>query len=92
MALNPGTKLGPYQIQSSLGAGGMGEVEPFWRRERAAQRGPQHAWFSRDGVRERRTGVARRNPEWSGVPGGPGVGLAGWRSGVRSGSGVGLTG
>jgi eukaryotic-like serine/threonine-protein kinase len=26
MALNPGTKLGPYEIQSSLGAGGMGEV------------------------------------------------------------------
>jgi Tol biopolymer transport system component/predicted Ser/Thr protein kinase len=24
--LNPGTKLGPYEIQSSLGAGGMGEV------------------------------------------------------------------
>ncbi len=26
MALKPGTKLGPYQIQSLLGAGGMGEV------------------------------------------------------------------
>src|SRR5215469_6359611 len=26
MALNPGTKLGPYEIQSQLGAGGMGEV------------------------------------------------------------------
>ena len=26
MALEPGTKLGPYEIQSSLGAGGMGEV------------------------------------------------------------------
>jgi len=26
MALNPGTKLGPYEIQSLLGAGGMGEV------------------------------------------------------------------
>jgi len=26
MALTPGTKLGPYDIQSSLGAGGMGEV------------------------------------------------------------------
>ena len=24
--LNAGTKLGPYEIQSSLGAGGMGEV------------------------------------------------------------------
>ncbi|MGC1451593.1 MAG: protein kinase [Candidatus Sulfotelmatobacter sp.] len=26
MALTPGTKLGPYEIQSPLGAGGMGEV------------------------------------------------------------------
>jgi serine/threonine protein kinase len=26
MFLAPGTKLGPYQIQSPLGAGGMGEV------------------------------------------------------------------
>ena len=26
MALQPGTQLGPYQILSPLGAGGMGEV------------------------------------------------------------------
>jgi eukaryotic-like serine/threonine-protein kinase len=26
MGLTPGTKLGPYEIQSALGAGGMGEV------------------------------------------------------------------
>ncbi|MBZ5537276.1 MAG: hypothetical protein LAO31_15080 [Acidobacteriia bacterium] len=26
MTLSPGTKLGPYEIQSPLGAGGMGEV------------------------------------------------------------------
>ena len=26
MALNPGSKVGPYEIQSPLGAGGMGEV------------------------------------------------------------------
>jgi eukaryotic-like serine/threonine-protein kinase len=26
MALRAGTKLGPYEVQSSIGAGGMGEV------------------------------------------------------------------
>jgi serine/threonine protein kinase len=26
MALTPGTKLGPYEIQAPIGAGGMGEV------------------------------------------------------------------
>jgi hypothetical protein len=26
MALSPGTKLGPYEILSTAGAGGMGEV------------------------------------------------------------------
>ncbi len=26
MSLSPGTTLGPYEIQSQLGAGGMGEV------------------------------------------------------------------
>ena len=28
MALTSGTRLGPYEIQSPLGAGGMGEVYP----------------------------------------------------------------
>ena len=26
MALSPGARLGPYEIQSAIGAGGMGEV------------------------------------------------------------------
>ena len=26
MALTPGTRIGPYEIDSALGAGGMGEV------------------------------------------------------------------
>ncbi len=26
MSLNPGTRLGPYEIGSAIGAGGMGEV------------------------------------------------------------------
>jgi serine/threonine protein kinase len=26
MSLNAGTRIGPYEIQSALGAGGMGEV------------------------------------------------------------------
>ena len=30
--LTTGTKLGPYEITGAIGAGGMGEVEPFWRR------------------------------------------------------------
>ena len=32
LMLSLGTRLGPYEIVSSLGAGGMGEVEPFGRR------------------------------------------------------------
>ncbi len=35
MSLAPGTKFGPYEIVSPLGAGGMGEVEPLCGRERS---------------------------------------------------------
>lgn len=30
MTLATGTKLGPYEIVSPLGSGGMGDVEPLW--------------------------------------------------------------
>ncbi len=36
MFLTKGAKLGPYEIVAPLGAGGMGEVEPFCGRKRSA--------------------------------------------------------
>ncbi len=36
MSLTNGAKLGPYEIVAPLGAGGIGEVEPFCRREQSA--------------------------------------------------------
>jgi serine/threonine protein kinase len=56
MALTSGTRLGPYEIQSSLGAGGMGEVyrarDPRLKREVAIKVLPQA--FSSDADRLRR--------------------------------------
>jgi hypothetical protein len=31
MGLSPGTRLGPYEIESALGTGGMSEVSPLLR-------------------------------------------------------------
>src|SRR5205809_1356750 len=56
MTLTPGTRLGPYEILSALGAGGMGEVyrarDPRLGREVAVKVLPSA--FSRDAERLRR--------------------------------------
>ena len=56
MALSPGTKLGPYEILSTVGAGGMGEVyrakDPRLKREVAIKVLPSS--FSQDADRLRR--------------------------------------
>ena len=55
MTLNSGTKLGPYEIVSSLGAGGMGEVyrarDPRLKREVAIKVLPQSLSLDRDRLR-----------------------------------------
>jgi hypothetical protein len=45
MTLTSGTKLGPYEIVGSLGAGDMGEVEPFAgvSAARARRRNPERS-------------------------------------------------
>src|ERR1700740_1401903 len=56
MGLTTGTKLGPYEIQSPLGAGGMGEVYRArdTRLERAVAIKIRPAQFSADPVRKQR--------------------------------------
>src|SRR5262249_13438970 len=56
MALTPGTKLGPYEIQSPLGSGGMGEVYRArdTRLERTVAIKILPAHFSSDPIRRQR--------------------------------------
>src|SRR5712692_1080058 len=56
MALAPGTKLGPYEVQSPLGAGGMGEVYRArdTRLERTVAIKILPAQFSSDSARKQR--------------------------------------
>jgi len=56
MPLAPGTKLGPYEILSALGAGGMGEVYRArdGRLERSVAIKILPAEFSTDPVRKQR--------------------------------------
>src|ERR1700679_3954035 len=55
MTLTPGTKLGPYEIQSLLGAGGMGEVyrarDTRLQRDVAVKILPQSLAHDRDRLR-----------------------------------------
>ena len=39
VAIAPGRRLGPYEILSAIGAGGMREVEALWRPRMRGQRG-----------------------------------------------------
>lgn len=56
MSLTPGTKLGPYEIQFPLGAGGMGEVYRArdTRLDRTVAIKILPAQFSNDAVRKQR--------------------------------------
>ena len=64
MALAPGTQLGPYEILTSIGAGGMGEVyrarDPRLNRDVAIK--VSHAEFTERFAREARAVAALNHP------------------------------
>ena len=50
MALTPGTRIGPYEVVGSLGAGGMGEVYRARESELKREADPSeiaHSWLMR---------------------------------------------
>ena len=52
--ITPGSRLGPYEILSALGAGGMGEVARDTRLEEHVGKHPAHEWIQHSMVLDRK--------------------------------------